>query len=451
MINDTIFQYVICKFAYEDSTYMCKIRGVCKPEYMDAENAKTWLKLIFEFYDSRGKIPNSTEIEVLCTNELDLKRVREVKAVIGDMPSNFDHDELIANTETYCRERAVMSAIEKIAENRANPNEQQLTSNEIVEMVNSACNLHIIENIGWDFFGRINDFCAELTKPFSAISTGFKWLDDMLHGGWDARGKALYVIAGQTNVGKSIFLGQFAIQAMLQNKTTVLISLEMSEFMYAKRIVANLTKIGMNELETHISDINSNITTIKTRTNGRLFIKEFPTRSVTPSAIAAYIEELKRNNINPDIVVVDYMNLLLPGQTVNNTYMDGKIVSEKLRAMSCKYEIPFVTATQLNRSGFGKDNPSIETVAESIGTSYTCDAQFAISQTDEQKTLGILNLSMQKNRYGPNFGRVSIAIDYPHMTLTQLDSETESVVQPEPQRSVVSEISDFDGLNFNGF
>ena len=55
MINDTIFQYVICKFAYEDSTYLCKIRGVCKPEYMDAENAKTWIKTIFEFYDSADK------------------------------------------------------------------------------------------------------------------------------------------------------------------------------------------------------------------------------------------------------------------------------------------------------------------------------------------------------------------------------------------------------------
>ena len=451
MINDTIFQYVICKFAYEDSTYLCKIRGVCKPEYMVAENARTWLKTIFEFYDSRGKIPNFTEMEVLCTNDTDLKRVREVRSVIGDMSSNFDHDELIANTETYCREHAVMCAVEKIVENRADPNKEQMTAGEIMEMVNSACNLHIIENLGWDFFGRINDFCDELVKPFSTISTGFPWLDEMLHGGWDTRGKSLYVVAGQTNVGKSIFLGHFAIQAMLQNKTAVLISLEMSEFMYAKRIVANLTKIGMNELETHISDINNNLTTIKTRTNGKLFIKEFPTRSVTPSAISAYIEELKRNGIKPDIIVIDYMNLLLPGQVTNNTYMDGKIVSEKLRAMSCKYEIPFVTATQLNRSGFGKDNPSIETVAESIGTAYTCDAQFAISQTDEQKILGILNLSMQKNRYGPNFGRTSIAIDYLHMTLTQLDSETESVVQPEPQRSVVSEINNFDGLDFNSF
>ena len=72
------------------------------------------------------------------------------------------------------------------------------------------------------------------------IPSKWKWLDDQLGGGFLKNGRALYVFAGQTNVGKSIVLGNVAANMAQQGKTVLLVSLEMSEMMYAKRLSSYL-------------------------------------------------------------------------------------------------------------------------------------------------------------------------------------------------------------------
>ena len=68
------------------------------------------------------------------------------------------------------------------------------------------------------------------------IPSGWDWLDRRLDGGFLESGRALYVFAGQTNVGKSIFLGNVAVNAAAQGRNVLLITLEMPELIYAKRI-----------------------------------------------------------------------------------------------------------------------------------------------------------------------------------------------------------------------
>ena len=50
----------------------------------------------------------------------------------------------------------------------------------------------------------------------------------MLDGGFLENGRSIYVFAGETNVGKSIFLGNIAVNMAKQGKTVLVVSLEMS-------------------------------------------------------------------------------------------------------------------------------------------------------------------------------------------------------------------------------
>ena len=66
-------------------------------------------------------------------------------------------------------------------------------------------------------------------------------MDERLDGGFLEAGRAMYIFAGPTNVGKSIFLSNVATNAAEAGKKVLVVSLEMSEMIYSKRITSKLT------------------------------------------------------------------------------------------------------------------------------------------------------------------------------------------------------------------
>ena len=442
-MNMSHFEYVICKKAMVDCSYVARISNTCDTEYFSNPDAKLWMTKIFEFYRKRNSIPNLTEIKVLCEDK-EIELVDSLLRKLDKVDDVYNDDELNVNTETYLREKAVYLALMQVTESFIDKNNKKLTNQEIVDKFTKACSISLIDDIGWDYLERIDDFCEEIRKPNRTHKTGFKWLNKMLSGGWDSNGNALYIFSGQTNVGKSIVLGQIAAEALLDNKTVALISLEMSEMMYAKRLTANLAKLNVNDLYVHTNEIKTEITSLKKSCTGKLIIKEFPTKATSVSRISAYIEDLIRKGIKPDIIIVDYLNLLTPGRDVAGLFEDGLIVSEQLRAMSFKFKTSVITATQLNRSGFGISNPDLTKTGGSIGTSYTADAQMSLWQTDEDKALGIIHLGMQKNRFGPNSGSEILKVEYNTMTLKELDQDSSDIVNPRPTKT--NPITDFDSF-----
>jgi hypothetical protein len=59
----------------------------------------------------------------------------------------------------------------------------------------------------------------------------------------------------------------------------------------------------------------------------------------------------------------------------------------------------------------------------SIALPATCDIMLSIWQTDEDKELGVVNMGMQKNRFGPNFGQGSFKCNYETLTLKEVNPD----------------------------
>ena len=242
-----------------------------------------------------------------------------------------------------------------------------------------------------------------------------------------AAGRALYVFYGVINVGKSIFLGNIATNILNQNKTVLLISLEMSEQVYAKRISSQLSKIAMNDLSMQIEPLKQSISGYKLQHKmSKLIIKEFPPKSVTPLHIKSYIDRLCRKGIKPDIIVLDYLNLLAPPERGMNSYESIKQITEQIRALTYYFNCPVVTATQTNRSAYNESNPGLETTSESMGLSHTADCQFPIWTEEEDFELGIIHLGITKNRFGPRECHTILEIDYPTLSLKDPDDVSRS-------------------------
>ena len=100
--------------------------------------------------------------------------------------------------------------------------------------------------------------------------------------------------------------------------------------------------------------------------------------------------------------------------------------------MSYIFSCPVITATQLNRTGYNEINPGLETVGESYGLAATADCMFSIWQEEEDAELGIIKLGLMKNRFGQNFGSVTLSIDYPTLTLREDASLQEALPDQRP-------------------
>ena len=72
----------------------------------------------------------------------------------------------------------------------------------------------------------------------------------------------------------------------------------------------------------------------------------------------------------------------------------------------------FANDNLTHNCGVNNMESDMTTVSESMGLPATADAMFDISQTEEDKELGIVRLGMMKNRFGPNFGKVALRVDW---------------------------------------
>lgn len=412
------FENVIAYHLLTDEMYLASVSDDLDSRFFKDKNIRSIVEVINDFYLSRSTVPTSTEIKShLTTQELRDSFVKVVQS-FNNLDKIYNKDELYANTETFLKQKAVYHTMMEVVDKCTSG---EVDTSDILNKFEKACGITLSTDLGLEYFSDIDRHIKDLSAEEKYIPSNWEWLDRKLGGGFLETGRSLYLFAGQTNVGKSIFLGNIAANVAAQGKTVVLISLEMSELMYAKRISSKVTGINMGDLRLSSDLVKSRVDTYREKNEkSRLIIKEFPPNAITTNQLNAYLKKLVNKGIKPDMVVVDYVNLL-NSPVGNNSYERIKHTSEQLRALTYTFECPFVTATQINRGGINTDNPGVENISESIGLAATADCIMSIWQEEGDTELGVIRLGMMKNRYGQNFGTCAMAIDYSTLTLTQSD------------------------------
>ena len=264
-------------------------------------------------------------------------------------------------------------------------------------------------NLGMSYFSKDDQerHWDYINNPEGRISTGFEGLDRYTHGGFYKSGKMLACIMGQAGLGKSLFLSNIAVNCLKEDLKVVVISLEMSENVYATRFDAHISDTNINRLRENGESVLGRINEFyRNHPNANLIIKEYPPRSIRVSDIQIYLDNLIAAGNKFDIVIIDYLNLVLPNRSRDNMYQDIMDVAEKLRALSYIYEVPIVTATQANTEGMNNENIGMEHVSESKGIAHTVDFLCGLYQMDEDRENGVINMRVIKNRLGGCVGRV---------------------------------------------
>ena len=277
-------------------------------------------------------------------------------------------------------------------------------------------------DLGMDYFDE--DAMAKhwqyIKNPEAKISTGWTAIDTYTHGGFLKDGRSLYLVMAQAGLGKSLFLSNLAVNFLKAGLKVVVISLEMSEDVYAQRFDAHISMNDINKLgsveQTAVAKIKD---FYKAHPTASLYIKEYPPKSVTCNDIRAYLESLKTHGHSFDVLIVDYLNLVKSQAKTDNMFVDGLEVSEKLRAISYEFKVPVISAIQTNTEGMNNENVGMENISQSRGIAFTADFLMALFQTQQDRADGVIMGRILKNRLGGMVGKVlRFRLDTSSLTLT---------------------------------
>ena len=236
-----------------------------------------------------------------------------------------------------------------------------------------------------------------------------------------------------TGVGKSLFMCSISSNLLEAGNNVLYITLEMAEEKISQRIDQNLMNLTQEELDVIGKEsFLKRFDTLKQRTRGQLVVKEYPTKSAHAGHFKALLKELKqKKDFVPDLICIDYLNICgsATAPKGSNSYTEIKSIAEELRGMAMEFEVPVLTATQTNRTGYSDADMDMTSVSESFGLPMTADYFFGISTTDKLREEGMVRFTQLKNRFGSPDDRRNwlLGVDYPKMRVTDLEHQPHSI------------------------
>jgi len=250
------FEVLIAYKSLTDDTYLASIIDYIKPIYFKNKDIQAIFKIIREFYEKRSTKPTITEIKSYLTTDELKTSLKNVVSLFNGIDKNFNIDELTSNTETFLKEKAVYHTMLDVVDDVS---KNEIDTSKILDKFEKACNVSLTTDTGLDLYANIDRVIDDLNSAEKYIPSSWKWLDDKIGGGFLEDGRALYLFAGETNIGKSIFLGNVAINIAKQGKTVLLVSLEMPELIYAKRLCSSVSKIPLSHLKVESDTLKNQI------------------------------------------------------------------------------------------------------------------------------------------------------------------------------------------------
>lgn len=371
-------------------------------EYFDNKMISAIFGILKSFQKKYSQTPTFEQIRIIIDNKKydefydgDKKfKIEEFRTIIDHDINLYDSDWLDVQFLTWLKikslDTSILNSIELLKTSNLDSSNIDIVVNKIVETIQNKNNITIDQDLGSDFL----DLEKHTNLKINRRKTGFDFFDRCLDGGFGSG--ELVVFAGSPKSGKSMFLTDLACRSSLNGYNTLIISFEMNEPTYLRRVSCNILGIDKNEYDKMIESPNKrllseNIQMVMKRNdelmkfNGALIIKSFPTSNANVRDIENYIKKVEESRgIKIENVFLDYINIVenFRNRNSENTYMKIKQIAEDLRATAKRKDLTIISATQLNKSSTNATLLDYSNISESHGLVATVDALFGIIPRD---------------------------------------------------------------------
>jgi replicative DNA helicase len=438
---------LILKNLIRNEEYTRKVLPFIKDEYFLSDDSKVLFQTIREFIVKYNTQPtyDALIVEINSKQGLHDETVKMVKQHLDTFIASQEDtnlDWLTNSTEQFCQEKAIYHAIMKSID-IMNNNKTQQSKGAIPQLLSDALAVSFDPNIGHDYLQDFDQRFEYYHRIEEKIPFDLEFFNKITRNGFSK--KTLNIALAGTGVGKSLFMCHVAASALGIGKNVLYITLELAEEEVAKRIDANLMNTSFEDLMKLSKDMyDKKANLLKSKTNGKLIIKEYPTAAASTIHFKALLNELYlKKSFKPDIIFVDYLNICASARVKAgaqvNSYTYVKSIAEELRGLAVEYAVPLVSATQTNRSGFDNSDVDLTNTSESFGLPATADFMFALISTEELETLGQIMVKQLKNRYNdPSQNkRFVVGIDRSKMKLYDVEATAQTDIADSGQQPFV--------------
>ena len=431
------FQERIFQGMLGDHPWASQMVEVMEPRFFDVDYLKFLSDRYFSYYNKYKSFPTLGLLVTIVKEDLSdsndsILRDQVVDYLIRTKANPHPGDLAYVKEKTldFCKKQAFREALEKAVDLIQGENFEQ-----VVDLMKKAVSIGMPNTAGHDFFEDIEARFVKINRH--AVPTGFKRLDekDIFQGGL-GRGE-LGVIAANTGCGKSHFLVAVGANAMRLGKNVIHYTFEMTEHAVGIRYDSNLCGMPSNDVQDNkqlVTDAYSD------KKLGRLMIKEYPTGNATVNTVRNHIEKLMLKGFKPDIVIVDYADIMKSSRTYDSLRHELKLIYEELRNLAMELEIPIWTASQANRESAQADVVGLENMSEAYGKAMVADVVISLSRKASEKSTGFGRLFIAKNRAGRDGIVFPVSIDTATSKFEILDETALSLNEVASQKK--SEMQD---------
>ena len=398
--------------------FYLQIINLVQPDYFEFPSHSKIFSKVKEHYEKYGKLPTDDFI------------IQDIKPTLGARENASDYeDELsyinnvdtstVGNTEYMldlvegfakkeAMKAAIADSISLIKENRID---------EVEALVRKALLINRDVDTGQDYFTDL----VGRWDPNIKYKTVLPSINKSLEGGLGA--KEMAMVVAPPGVGKSLYLVNQGVHSMIEGRKVLYISLEMSEDKIAQRFDSIMTLVPQFKLKDPANQL-----TVKERlemfqkefAGSQLVIKEFPTGQASINTIRNLLVQLKNyDEFEPDLLIVDYLELLRPTREIQQEYHAQQKTAEELRGVAMEYNFLVWTATQTNRQGRMVKVITDAELGDSYGKIRTCDFAMSLNQSEEEFDEGKMRAYVIKSRNGRPRFIVPMDVDYSVLRMSE--------------------------------
>jgi archaellum biogenesis ATPase FlaH len=388
----TSFQSKIITSLIVDTKFIKTIGDILEVSYFDSDSNKFLVKSIVDYFKKYKTPPTMEALKVVIDDvENDVLKTSIVDSLRNAWQHREDPDLEFVKEKSleFCKNQVIKSAIMESVELL-----DSQKYDEIKSVIDNAMTAGVERDIGHEYITGFEERMTQQTRE--TLPTQWDSINDLMDGG--LAGGELGVVVAPAGIGKSWTLQAIGAHAVKKGMTVIHYTLELNAQYVGLRYDTIISGQPTGNLQYYKEEVLKKINQLK----GNLIIKYYPTRTASVNTLTAHLQQCELQGIKPDLVIVDYADIMKSTQHFNEKRHQIGHVYEELRGMAGEFDIPIWTASQANRSSLEEDVIGAEKVSEDYSKVMTSDFVMSMSRKVEDKIANTGRFHVIKNRFGPD-------------------------------------------------
>ena len=262
------------------------------------------------------------------------------------------------------------------------------------------------------YFSSLINRLKERNRDPEIIKSLIPDLDRCLDNGGFAP-EEINLACGLPSAGKTFWLLHMAKAAVAQKKKVLFISLEMTTSKLASRLDAAYIGVETHKLREHDVQLQRTLRKLRREFGDNLLLKKMPAGQTNTTDIHNYIHALRLTDFKPEVLILDYMNILAPKnpsregrhRDLGQSYID-------LKGITQEYHMWLFTAAQSNREGHNAKLITMVNLSDSFEGSMHSDIVISLNRDDDDAKRERLRIYLAKDKNGIDKRVINISTNY---------------------------------------